>query len=57
MTHFLLKPIFTRVKVKNKNLIKRNLPRPVGSAERNFLEHINKFSIMHLIDGAIKRKK
>jgi len=36
MTHFLLNPIFTRVKVKIKNLLKRNLPTHVGSAERNF---------------------
>jgi len=34
MRHFLLNPIFTRVKVKIKNLLKRNLPTPVGSAER-----------------------
>jgi len=33
----LLNPIFTRGKVKIKNLLKRNLPTPVGSAERNFL--------------------
>jgi len=35
--HFLLNPIFTGVKFKIKNLLKRNLPTPVGSAERNFL--------------------
>jgi len=34
MTHFLLNPIFTRVKAKIKNLLKRNLPTPVGYAER-----------------------
>jgi len=36
MTHFVLNPIFTRVKVKINNLLKRNLPTPVGSAERIF---------------------
>jgi len=36
MKHFLLNPIFTRVKVKIKNLLKRNVFTPVGSAERNF---------------------
>jgi len=36
MTHFPLYPIFTRVNVKIKNLLKRNLPTPVGSTERNF---------------------
>jgi len=36
MKHFLLNQIFTRVKFKNKYLFKRNLPTPVGSAERNF---------------------
>jgi len=35
-THFLPNPIFTGVKVKIKNLLKRNLPTPVGSAERIF---------------------
>jgi len=40
MTHFLLNLIFTRVKVKIKNFLKRNLPTPVGSAERNFLGFI-----------------
>jgi len=35
MKHFLLNQIFTRVKYKNKYLLKRNLPTPVGSAERN----------------------
>jgi len=36
MKHFLLNQIFTLVKFKNKYLLKRNLPTPVGSAERNF---------------------
>jgi len=36
MTQFLIIPLFTRVKVIIKNLLKRNLPTPVGSAERNF---------------------
>jgi len=36
MKHLLFYPIFTRIKFKNKYLLKRNLPTPVGSAERNF---------------------
>jgi len=40
MKHFLLNQIFTRVKFKNKYLLKRNLPTPVGSAERNFFDNI-----------------
>jgi len=37
--HFLFNPIFTRVKFKIKNLLKRKLPLPVGSVERNFFIH------------------
>jgi len=40
MKHFLLNQIFTRVKFKNKYLLKRNLPTPVGSADRNFFNII-----------------
>jgi len=40
MKHFLLNQIYTRVKFKNKHLLKRNLPTPVGSAERNFLIYL-----------------
>jgi len=46
MTHFLLNPIFTRVKVKIKKLLKRNLPTPIGSAERNFLKSLTKPSFL-----------